>query len=827
VTAYPARNGGATYLSYLGSDVIRANGGIGGQLYTVGTQTNPSPAGGTFSGISGTVGQNGGTGGLPSPAGGGGGGGAGSYQFTAGAGLSFSGSGAFPIPGGSGSTTNAGTQGGRAGFVSPAGSVDLPAAAGGGGGGTGLFGSKDYSISSVGSSTGTDSGGTGGTYGGGGGGNGVGRDEGGGALSGYGGRGANGALRIVYGSQRTFPSTDVGTSASEFGASGSFTITSNVGSFSIPVVADLLTEGTESFYVTIRTGSVLGPIVADTADTLVTITDTSTTPPPPAIAISPTVLTYSSVVNIAPNTQRITFTSTNGAVDVETVATVGATSNSVTTIDYTGATGSPTTGAPFTVNGTKYIDVRYYLSSGTSGSATLSMSTSAGSKSATLNWTAVPSYAVSSAASNVNEGNSLTFTVATTSVVNGTVLNWAINTNAGDFATSTGTVTINSNTGTFTVTPTADATVEGAETFTVSIYTGSISGTPVATSSSVTINDTVTYTLTPAASNVSEGSSLTFTVGGSNIPNGTYYWSVPSTGDFGTTSGSFTIASNSGSFSVSPTADSSSEGAESFIASIWSGSPGGTLLQTSSSVTINDTSTTPPPPPPPPYIPPPITGLTLTAIDWYKGTPPFTNYGQKALYLANSSGVTVSYSFSAPGLTYDGSTSTNAMSGTLPNALGAYVAFTAPHGAAVGYALVSAPGYSSVNYGAGIPANPKYAPYTYYSGFSQEFGRTGSALVNLAVGIGNGIYKSVTNAWTVDYNDGLGPRVRYSFGRAPDAGGLNHWVTYALANGLNWDSPAFVNTIIQSGESNGEITQNNTKPYNPGTGYGDFLDRPQ
>ena len=209
VTAYPARNGGATYLSYLGSDVVRATGGVGGQIYTVGTQNDPSPVGGTFSGIAGTVGQNGATGGLPSPAGGGGGGGAGSYQFTAGAGLSYSAPGTFPISGGSGSTTTTGTQGGRAGFVSPLGSIDLPAAAGGGGGGTGLFGSKDYSISSVGGSTGSDSGGTGGTYGGGGGGNGVGRDGGGGAIGGFGGSGANVELRLVYVSQRKFPATDV------------------------------------------------------------------------------------------------------------------------------------------------------------------------------------------------------------------------------------------------------------------------------------------------------------------------------------------------------------------------------------------------------------------------------------------------------------------------------------------------------------------------------------------------------------------------------------------------------------------------------------------
>jgi hypothetical protein len=101
------------------------------------------------------------------------------------------------------------------------------------------------------------------------------------------------------------------------------------------------------------------------------------------------------------------------------------------------------------------------------------------------------------------------------------------------------------------------------------------------------------YTLTPAANNINEGSSLTFTVGGSNITNGTYYWTVTNGGDFGTASGSFTITSNSGSFSVTPTADLTTEGSETFTLSIRSGSITGTVLQTSESITINDTSTLP------------------------------------------------------------------------------------------------------------------------------------------------------------------------------------------------------------------------------------------
>jgi len=98
------------------------------------------------------------------------------------------------------------------------------------------------------------------------------------------------------------------------------------------------------------------------------------------------------------------------------------------------------------------------------------------------------SYSISSAAS-INEGSALTVNVTTTNVADATTLYWTVS-NAGDFATSSGSFTITSNSGSFTVTPTADATTEGSETFEVSIRTGSTSGTVVATSSAITINDT-------------------------------------------------------------------------------------------------------------------------------------------------------------------------------------------------------------------------------------------------------------------------------------------------------------------------------------------------
>jgi len=102
---------------------------------------------------------------------------------------------------------------------------------------------------------------------------------------------------------------------------------------------------------------------------------------------------------------------------------------------------------------------------------------------------AEPTYSVTAPAS-IDEGSAGTMNVSTTNVSNGTTLYWTVTTpSGGDFSTASGNFTINSNAGSFTVTPDADSTTEGSETGTIEIRTGSISGTIVATDT-FTINDT-------------------------------------------------------------------------------------------------------------------------------------------------------------------------------------------------------------------------------------------------------------------------------------------------------------------------------------------------
>ena len=91
--------------------------------------------------------------------------------------------------------------------------------------------------------------------------------------------------------------------------------------------------------------------------------------------------------------------------------------------------------------------------------------------------------------SSIDEGYTATFTVTTTNVPDSTTLYYTL-TNSSDFSTSSGSFVINSNSGSFTVTPTADAITEGAETFQIQIRTESVSGTIVSQTGNITINDT-------------------------------------------------------------------------------------------------------------------------------------------------------------------------------------------------------------------------------------------------------------------------------------------------------------------------------------------------
>jgi hypothetical protein len=88
----------------------------------------------------------------------------------------------------------------------------------------------------------------------------------------------------------------------------------------------------------------------------------------------------------------------------------------------------------------------------------------------------------------INEGDLGTFNVNTTNVPNGTQLRWeSINLSGSDAPVLTNQFAITSNTGSFTITITADNLTEGTENFAVEIYT--LGGDLVLTSNTIAIVD--------------------------------------------------------------------------------------------------------------------------------------------------------------------------------------------------------------------------------------------------------------------------------------------------------------------------------------------------
>jgi len=228
----------------------------------------------------------------------------------------------------------------------------------------------------------------------------------------------------------------------------------------------------------------------------------------------------------------------------------------------------------------------------------------------------IPTFTIIPAADNVDEGETLTITVTSTNVSDGATYFWSV-TNPPDFAVNTGLFIINDNSSSFTVTPLLDFTTEGPETFTVQLRSSSVTGPIFATSTPITINDTSitppqplpTYEVIASKDNVDEGESLLINVNTENVSDGTtLYWSAFSP-DLLITIGSLVINNNSGSFTVTPREDFTTEGPEVFYAQIrLNNSFTGPVVASSQAITINDTSFDPEPPDPePPELPaPPI-----------------------------------------------------------------------------------------------------------------------------------------------------------------------------------------------------------------------------
>jgi len=375
---------------------------------------------------------------------------------------------------------------------------------------------------------------------------------------------------------------------------GTFTITGNSGSFNLTIVKDLFTEGTETFYVSVRTTSISGPVIGATDE--INITDVSITP---AFTVTPASVDEGNsaaftVQNVGPNGTYF-WTVLNGTTaDADFPAVSGS-------FSVTGSTGGLD-------NGTGNILVATSSDRTTEGAQTFQLQIRSGSTagpvivtsaSVTINDTSLtPAFTVTPAS--INEGSSGSFTVNNLgpagtyfwTVLNGTTDNADFSAVSGSFTTST----LNGS-GSFSVSPVVDYTTEGAQTFQIQIREGSISGTVLVTSSSVTVNDTsTTVSASGSPTSFNEGASTTITASATGFPNGTYFWTIlngtTTNADFTAASGSFTVSNGtSGNFTVTAATLGGAEAAETFQVQIRRDSTSGTVLATTGTLTINANAT--------------------------------------------------------------------------------------------------------------------------------------------------------------------------------------------------------------------------------------------
>lgn len=216
-------------------------------------------------------------------------------------------------------------------------------------------------------------------------------------------------------------------------------------------------------------------------------------------------------------------------------------------------------------------------------------------------------YAISPSATTVNEGVTITFTITTTNIANGTTVYWDTvgGVNAADFTdnATSGNINVTNNTATFTRTLVNDLSLnqtEGTETFQIRVSDGT---SIVAITPAITVNDTsyAGYTLTTSSTTPAEGTTVVITLATVGVPNNTtiYLKAIKNDGsedyfdsnDIGDRYQQVQVQNNSATWSIPITQDWIVDAGEQFKVIAKTGSSGntGTLVATSPVMTIQNT----------------------------------------------------------------------------------------------------------------------------------------------------------------------------------------------------------------------------------------------
>jgi hypothetical protein len=218
----------------------------------------------------------------------------------------------------------------------------------------------------------------------------------------------------------------------------------------------------------------------------------------------------------------------------------------------------------------------------------------------------VPTYAITiNAPTTINEGQSVSVSVNTTGVPDGTIMYWSalgtgIDGNDFTIGVTSGSLQINSNTFNSSLSLTNDNHYEGVESFVIQIST--TDNVLRATSNPATVNDTsfINASVSPGSSSVKMGQYVTFYVTTEGIANGTTLaWALGGTaaasrftnGIYGTVVVSGSMSSATGSFNVWIVSDSAPHSSDVFYAQLYTAGYVSALGGPSTNVTISVSGT--------------------------------------------------------------------------------------------------------------------------------------------------------------------------------------------------------------------------------------------
>jgi hypothetical protein len=326
--------------------------------------------------------------------------------------------------------------------------------------------------------------------------------------------------------------------------SGTVTITNNTGSINRAAINDTLTEGIESFYLILKTGTTIGTKVAESIPvSIAEVVAYTITPTATAFTEGQSGITFNITTPSVTNGTKIYWTTLRHAGNI--------TPDDFIVSDAQGGAAQRLSGYAVITNNKASFILSGRSDGITEGPETfqieLRLDSITGPVQATtdlITLNEIVPYRIIPNVTSVNEGSSVSFAVTTPLLTDGTTLYWTTHTNAGtidstDFTDALqGTVVIKNNTGSIIRTVSADNTTEGVDAFSLELRSGSYTGSILVTSGVVTINDTSqapvevipdapTYSIIPNKTTVIEGDSVTFNIYTTNVlPAASLYWTL-------------------------------------------------------------------------------------------------------------------------------------------------------------------------------------------------------------------------------------------------------------------------------------------------------------